>query len=348
MIFSAANVLFLICSNNTKVGINLLLILNTFLTFKIYKKIVKIFHSISDFSSNKKSIVTIGTFDGVHLGHKVILNRLNEIAKKTKNKSILLTFFPHPRHVLHTDDQEMKLINTLDEKKVLLEKTGLDNLVVHEFTKKFSRIKSANFVRDILVEKLKVHTLVIGYDHHFGRNREGSFQELTALAGLYDFNIEMISPQLFEEAAVSSTKIRQLIEKGEMEKANHYLGYEFYLKGKVIKGDSLGKTIGFPTANIEVNNKWKLHPADGVYAVKVMLKESEYMGMMNIGFKPTFENKEKTLEVNVFNFNDDIYGEELEIKFVKKVREEKKFENLDALKQQLQIDKNRVEKILMC
>lgn len=307
---------------------------------------MKIFSSIPDFSSENKTIITIGTFDGVHLGHSVILNRLNAIAQKTKMQSVLITFFPHPRHVLQTTDQDMKLINTLDEKKILLKKSGLDNLVVHEFTKEFSRIQSTNFVRDYLVEKLNLHTLVIGYDHHFGRNRQGSIKELMALSELYGFNIEMISPQLFEDVAVSSTKIRKLLEKGEIEQANHYLGYSFFLFGKVIRGNAIGKKIGFPTANIEIENKWKLHPTDGVYAVQVILEKRTYKGMMNIGIKPTVEGSKKTLEVHLLDFSEDIYGEHLQIKFIKKIREEKKFENLDALKQQLLIDKNKVEHLI--
>jgi len=271
---------------------------------------------------------------------------MREIAKKTKGESVLLTFFPHPRHVLHFDDQDMKLINTLDEKQDLLCESGLDNLVIHEFTKKFSRIKSANFVRDILVEKLKVHTLVIGHDHHFGRNREGSIGELMALSKLYDFKIEKIDPQLFEDIAVSSTKIRQLIEKGEMVKAKQYLGYNFLLSGKVIKGNSVGKTIGFPTANIEVENKWKLHPSDGVYAVKINIDQREYNGMMNIGHKPTIGDNSKTLEVNIFDFNKEIYGQKIEIRFVKRIRDERKFEDLACLKEQLIIDRNRARQIL--
>jgi len=307
---------------------------------------VKVYRSIENFPSEINTVITIGTFDGVHLGHQGILNRLNEIAKKIKGESTLLTFFPHPRHVLHKDDQDMRLINTLDEKIVLLDKIGLDNLVVHEFTKKFSRIKPANFVRDILVEKLKVHTLVIGHDHHFGRNREGSIEELTTLAELYDFKIEKIDPQLFEDVAVSSTKIRQLIEKGKMVKVKQYLGYSFLLRGKVIKGNSVGKTIGFPTANIEVENKWKIYPADGVYAVKIFTEGKGYKGMMNIGQKPTVGNNSKSLEVNIFNFSKDIYGQIIEIRFVKRIRNERKFEDLACLKEQLLIDRNRARQIL--
>ena len=307
---------------------------------------MKTFSSIPDFPLETKTIITIGTFDGVHLGHSVILNRLNAITEKTKMQSVLLTFFPHPRHVLQKTDQNMKLINTLDEKKILLEKSGLNNLVVQEFTKEFSRIQSANFVRDYLVEKLNLHTLVIGYDHHFGRNREGSIKELTVLSEIYGFNIEMISPQIFEDVAVSSTKIRKLLEKGEIEQANHYLGYTFFIFGKVIRGNAIGKTIGFPTSNIEIENKWKLYPAEGVYAVQVILEERTYKGMMNIGNRPTVEGDKKTLEVHLLDFSEDIYEKQLQIKFIKKIREEKKFENLDALKQQLIIDKNKVEHLI--
>jgi len=307
---------------------------------------VKVFTTIPNYPSENKSIVTIGTFDGVHLGHRVVLRRMREIAKKTKGKSVLLTFFPHPRYVLHKDNQDMKLITTLQEKQDLINQAGLDNLVIHEFTKKFSRIKPVNFVRDILVEQLNVHTLVIGYDHHFGRNREGSIQELTTLADLYDFNIEKIDPQYFEDVTVSSSKIRKLIEKGEMVKAKQYLGYEFMLNGKVIKGNSLGKTINFPTANIVVENKWKILPADGVYAVKIVLEAKEYKGMMNIGQKPTVDGNGISLEVNIFDFNQDIYGKGIEIRFVKRIRDERKFENLLGLKKQLLIDRNKARKIL--
>ena len=308
---------------------------------------MKVFTTIPNYPSENKSIVTIGTFDGVHLGHRVVLRRMREIAKKTKAESVLLTFSPHPRHVLHKDNQDMKLITTLQEKQDLLNQAGLDNLVIHEFTKKFSRIKPANFVRDILVEQLNVHTLVIGYDHHFGRNREGSIKELTALADLYDFNIEKIDPQYFEDVTVSSSKIRKLIEKGEMVKAKQYLGYEFMLNGKVIKGNSLGKTINFPTANIVVENKWKILPADGVYAVKIVLEAKEYKGMMNIGQKPTVDGNGISLEVNIFDFSDDIYGKVIEVKFIKRIRDERKFEDLQGLKKQLLIDKNKVIQILV-
>ncbi len=307
---------------------------------------MKVFSSIYDFSSDKKSIITIGTFDGVHLGHRLIFSRLNEIAKKKNKDSTLLTFSPHPRHVLYPDDQDMKLLNTLDEKKTLLEELGIDNLIVHKFTKKFSRIKSSNFIRDILVDKFKVHTLIVGYDHHFGRNREGSFDELISLAKLYDFNIEIITSQNYEDVAVSSTKIRQLIKKGDIEKANNYLGQAYFINGEVITGNRIGNSLGFPTANILIKNRWKLLPIDGVYAVKVKLGRNLFNGMMNIGKNPTVDGENKSLEVNIFNFSSDIYGKKVKINFVKRVRDEKKFKSIHALQRQLEIDKKKVQQIL--
>ena len=307
---------------------------------------MKVFSSISDFSSDKKAIITIGTFDGVHLGHRTILSRINEIAEKVNGESTLLTFFPHPRHVLYPDDQDMRLLNTLYEKQNILEKSGLDNLITHEFTKEFSRIKPSNFIRDVLVDKLKVHTLIMGYDHHFGRNREGSFDELISLAELYDFKIQIISAQIHEGVTVSSSKIRQLIEKGDVEKANNYLGYEYFVNGEVIMGNGIGNDLGFPTANVLVKNERKLFPIDGVYAVKVKVDGSLFNGMMNIGKKPTVNGKYKSLEVNIFNFSSDIYGKEIKIRFIKRVRDEKKFESLNSLKKQLVRDRNKVQQIL--
>lgn len=308
---------------------------------------MQIFSSIPNLSSAKnKSIITIGTFDGVHMGHKVILDRLNKISSRQKGKSILITFFPHPRHVLHKEDQEMRLINTLDEKKELLEKAGLDILIINKFTKDFSRIKSVNFVRDILVDQLKVDTLVIGYDHHFGRNREGSINELEGLAELYGFNIEMVPPQLFQDIAVSSTKIRKLLESGKIERANHYLGYNFFINGKVVKGNGIGKKINFPTANILINNELKILPCDGVYAVLLSLGNKKYKGMMNIGLNPTLNGKIRSLEVNIFDFNQDIYGQEIKVSFIKRIRDEKRFKDIEGLKRQLIIDKKKIKNIL--
>ena len=308
---------------------------------------MQIFSSIPNLSSAKhKYIITIGTFDGVHMGHKVILDRLNKISSRQKGKSILITFFPHPRHVLHKEDQEMRLINTLDEKKELLEKAGLDILIINKFTKDFSRIKSVNFVRDILVDQLKVDTLVIGYDHHFGRNREGSINELEGLAELYGFNIEMVPPQLFQDIAVSSTKIRKLLESGKIERANHYLGYNFFINGKVVKGNGIGKKINFPTANILINNELKILPCDGVYAVLLSLGNKKYKGMMNIGLNPTLNGKIRSLEVNIFDFNQDIYGQEIKVSFIKRIRDEKRFKDIEGLKRQLIIDKKKIKNIL--
>ena len=309
-------------------------------------QIVKFYSSIQDFAPDFRTIVSVGTFDGVHMGHRVILNRMNEIAKKVGGESVLLSFSPHPRYVLYPEDQHMRLINTTQEKIALLRRTGLVNLVVHEFTKKFSRIKSVNFVRDVLVEQMQVNTLVVGYNHHFGRNREGSFEELSSLADLYGFKIEMIDPQLFEAISVSSTKIRHLLEEGDIQKANQYLGYDFLIKGTVIHGNALGKSIGFPTANIDIEDKRKLIPANGVYAVKVNVEGEKYHGMMNIGLKPTLGSISKTIEVNIFDFNKEIYGKEIEVSFVQRIREERQFKDLEFLREQLTIDKNRIKQIL--
>lgn len=308
---------------------------------------MKIFHSAADFYSDNKTILTIGTFDGVHIGHQAIINRINAIAKQTECESALLTFSPHPRHVLHTEDQEMRLLLSQSEKQEILEKTGLNHLIIHPFSQAFSRIKPANFVRDFLVEKLNVHTLVVGYDHHFGRNREGSIDELAHLAEVYDFRIEKIQPQVTnDETIVSSTKIRRLIEQGDITTANSFLGYSFCIRGKVVVGNGLGRKIGFPTANIMVEDKWKMVPKDGVYVVKVNLHGKQFGGMMNIGFKPTFSHQQRTLEVHIFDFNQEIYHQELRIAFLGRIREEQKFDNVDALVQQLMLDKHFAKQML--
>jgi len=227
---------------------------------------MKVYHSIEQFPSDIKTTLTIGTFDGVHKGHKHVLKRLNEIAKKEGSESVLLTFYPHPRHVLQADNQTLKLLNTIDEKIEELRKSGLQHFVIHEFTKEFSRTKSVNFIRDLLVNKLKMNYMVVGYDHHFGRNREGSYSDLQELSELYNFELEQIPPQDEGDVTVSSTKVRKLLCLGDVEKANAYLGYAYPINGKVVKGNKIGRKIGYPTANILVENKWKLIPSDGVYA----------------------------------------------------------------------------------
>ena len=305
---------------------------------------MKVYHSIEDFPSEINTIITIGTFDGVHKGHKQVIKKLNNIAKKQGFESVVLTFYPHPRHVLYPDDQQLKLLNTIDEKTEELKKSGLQHFVVHEFTKEFSRIKSVNFIRDLLVNKLKMKHMVVGYNHHFGRNREGSYNDLKELAELYNFELERIPPQNEGDVSISSTKVRELLLAGDVEKAATYLGYSYPINGEVVKGNTIGRTIGFSTANILVENKWKLIPADGVYAVKVKLGGKQFYGMLNIGERPTLSDNKHRIEVHIFDFSDDIYGTDIKVEFVKRIREEKQFDNLELLKKQLQIDENNCKK----
>ena len=301
---------------------------------------MKVYHSIEQFPSDIKTTLTIGTFDGVHKGHKHVLKRLNEIAEKEGSESVLLTFYPHPRHVLQPDNQTLKLLNTIEEKIEELKKSGLQHFVIHEFTKEFSRTKSVNFIRDLLVNKLKMGQMVVGYDHHFGRNREGSYEELKELSELYNFELEQIPPQDEGDVTVSSTKVRKLLRLGDVEKANAYLGYAYPINGKVVKGNEIGRTIGYPTANILVENQWKLIPADGVYAVKVMVGDEQYCGMLNIGKRPSIADKKHAIEVHIFDFSANIYGSELKVELVRRMRDEKQFDNLELLKVQLQVDEN--------
>ena len=307
---------------------------------------MKIYNSLEEFSPDFKVVLTLGTFDGVHIGHQSVIKKLNKDAQKIGGESVLLTFYPHPRHVLFPEDQKLKLLTTIQERSEILTKYGLQHLIVLPFTAEFSRMEPVHFVRDILVNKLKITKLVIGFDHHFGRNREGDFNLLNNLSTLYKYEIEKINPQTFKDVSVSSTKVRKLIIEDELEKATKYLGHYFCLKGEVVKGGSRGMDLGFPTANIHIVNKWKLIPNDGVYAVKVEYKKEEFIGMMNIGFNKTFNATQRTLEVHILNFDKNIYGEEIKVSFIKKIREVKKFANLEDLKSTLKIDENKVRNLL--
>jgi len=308
---------------------------------------VEVYNSIEEFNIDNKTAVTIGTFDGVHAGHKVIIEQLKNAAKKINGESVILTFFPHPRMVLYPDDHELRLLNTINERIMMLEKTGVDHLIIHPFSKEFSKLHATEFVRNILVNKLNVTTLVIGYDHHFGRHREGSFEHLEELAPLYNFTVEEISAQAVQEINISSTKIRNSLINGEIQAANQFLGSHFFIKGIVVGGDKIGRTIDFPTANIEIDEWYKLIPAKGVYAVKVQLNEQSYNGMLNIGSRPTLnKNNNDTIEVNIFNFEEDIYNKEIQIEFYEKIRDEEKFEEISVLKKQLELDKQKAIQIL--
>ena len=299
---------------------------------------MRIYHSIEDFPSDIKTIVTIGTFDGVHLGHRSIISRINKIAKEERLQSVILTLYPHPRHVLYPEDQNLRLINTIEEKIVALETTGLQNLIIHKFTKDFSRISSISFIRDVLVGKLNMKYMVVGFDHHFGKNRKGTFGNLLDFSDVYDFKIERVEPQKVGGVTISSTKIRGEIEKGDMRKVNSYLCYDFSIKGKVVAGNGIGSKIGFPTANIHIANSWKILPKDGVYAVKVFIKNQQYFGMLNLGHRPSISDSAFVIEVHLFDFDFSVYDQEIQVGFIRRIRGEKKFLSLEKLKSQLIID----------
>lgn len=309
---------------------------------------MKVHYSFESYINIKKPVVTVGTFDGVHIGHQTIIERLKTIAKKIDGETVLLTFYPHPRKVILNDQSNLKLINTKNEKIKLLDQYGLDHLFIHPFNEEFSRISPTSYVRDLLVNQLKTNHLVIGYNHQFGRNREGNLTLLTELSSIYDFNIEEISAQQINEIKVSSTKIRAAIEAGNIATANNYLGHTFSISGKVIQGNKLGRTIGFPTANIKIDESDKICPPKGVYAVRVKLDNQTLNGMMNIGTRPTIEKEQTTLsnEVHIFNFNKDIYNLTIQIEFIARIREEKKFNDINGLKQQLIDDQKKSMEIL--
>ena len=307
---------------------------------------MRVYQGIEEFEKIDKAVVTTGTFDGVHIGHQCILNRLNELAKKVEGQSVLLTFFPHPRMVIHPD-AEIQLINTIEEKTALLEAAGIEHLIIHPFTKSFSRMSSVEFVRDLLVNKIGTEHLVIGYDHHFGRNREGSFEHLIEFGPLYGFQVEEIPAQDIDEINVSSTKIRKALLKGDVQAANEFLGHAFTISGKVVKGKQIGRKLGFPTANLELNDRYKLVPANGIYAVKVLFDGNTFNGMLNIGLRPTIDSSNAvSIEVNVFDFNHDIYGSHLQLQLIERIRDEQKFDSLDALKSAMASDKKKSLEIL--
>jgi riboflavin kinase / FMN adenylyltransferase len=298
---------------------------------------MRIFDNLKSYSSEKESILTIGTFDGVHFGHNKILKKLVEEAKKNKLSSLIMTFFPHPRMVLKTS-QEIKMIDTIDEKIHLLKKTGVDNLIIHPFDENFSKIRAKEFVEEILVKKLKIKQIIIGYDHRFGRDREASVEDLKKFSLDYMFTVNEIPAQEINSIAISSTKIRDAILNGEIEKCNKFLGRNFTLTGKVVYGDGLGEKINFPTANIEIKEFYKIIPKNGVYLVKTKLNSNIYFGMMNIGIRPTIGGGNKSLEIHFFNFKDNLYDKTISIEIINKIRDEIKFASIDKLKIQLKKD----------
>ncbi len=300
---------------------------------------MNIYYTLEDFKPLEYAVVTSGTFDGVHIGHQKILTRVNEIAKKHGGESVLITFWPHPRLVLYPDDTQLRLLNTFEEKAELLRAQGINHLLRIPFTKEFSKLSSEEFIQQILVKTIGTKKLVIGYDHRFGNNREGRFEQLKANAGRYGFEVEEIPKQEVDHIGVSSTKIREALYHGEVDLAQELLGTPYTISGRVVKGEKIGRMIGFPTANIEIESKYKLIPADGAYAVEVQLNDQYYGGMLNIGYRPTVSGKTKTIEVHIFEFDNEIYGENLKISFCKRIREEIKFADIEALKKQLAQDK---------
>jgi len=308
---------------------------------------VNVFQDFHSIEKIHHPVITIGTFDGVHIGHQKIINQLNEEAEKINGESVLFTFYPHPRMVLYPESHGIKLIQTQEEKLAKLEKMGLKNCIVFPFTFEFSRMTALEFVRDFLVNQLHVKKLVIGYDHQFGKNREGSLQFLKDICDTYEFEVIEIPAQDIDEVNVSSTKIREAILAGNIEKANEYLGDTFELSGSVVKGNQLGRTIGYPTANIVLNSDLKLIPGNGVYAVRVNVRGTWFEGMMNIGMRPTVvSNGGRTIEVNIFDFEETIYDETVTVQFLSKWRDEQKFNGLEELKNQLKIDEETIRTVL--
>jgi riboflavin kinase/FMN adenylyltransferase len=300
---------------------------------------LKIFHSIQDFRTTKKTILTLGTFDGVHFGHKKILERVLQNTEIDKYESLVLTFFPHPRMVLE-QKSNIKLLNTISEKIELLEKIGIQNLVIHPFDESFSRLTAAEFVSSVLVDQFHIHKIIIGHDHRFGKNRTANIDDLISFGAQYGFEVEQISVQEINDMSVSSTKIRKALSEGNMTLANKYLGYEYFLTGTVFKGQQLGRTIGFPTANLKIKEDYKLIPKNGVYIVKSIINQKTVFGMMNIGFNPTVDGESLSIEIHYFNFNSDLYDQQIAVSIIQYIRPEQKFKSVDLLKVQLEKDKN--------
>lgn len=324
---------------------------------------MKIYHHIDEFKAIKNAVVTIGTFDGVHVGHQKILARLKELAQEIEGESVILTFFPHPRMILHPEDLDLKLITTMAEKAVLLEQAGIDHLIITPFTRDFSNLTPEDYIKHILVEKIGTKKIVIGYDHHFGKDRQGSLNDLQRFSRMYDFEVEEIPEQDVNDVAVSSTQIRSALLSGDIATANEFLGYSYTLTGRVVRGDQLGRTLGYPTANLFVEETYKLIPGDGIYAMLIelvgksqvrspksgvgrletgvwRLKNQDFKkGMGYIGSRPTINGMTRNIEVNIFNFNEDIYNQKITLHFLEFVRHDEKFSSLEELKNQLAKDK---------
>jgi len=306
---------------------------------------LKTHRSIEDIEGLKSTVATIGTFDGVHLGHRAVINQLIAFAKERNAETLIITFEPHPRIVLNKDVTNLRFINNLKEKEKLLAKAGVDHLLILPFTSEFSKLSARDFIQTYLIDKLHIQAMIVGYDHHFGRMDNGD-EDVTILLKEYGIDVERIAVKDVGNISVSSTKIRKAIMEGDIPYANRLLGYAYGLCGTVIHGNKLGRTIGFPTANIMLAFKLKLLPQDGVYAAYATFKEKRYKAMLNIGFKPTVLGSSRSIEVHLFDFDEEIYGEFLEVQLIEKVRNEKTFSSLDKLKEQLEKDRLVVAEIL--
>lgn len=306
---------------------------------------LKIFNSIKDFSSTKKTILTLGTFDGVHIGHRKILEKVTQNTVNSEYESLVLTFFPHPRMVLQ-GQSDVKLLNTISEKIDLLEKEGIENLVIHPFDEMFSKLTAQEFVKTVLVDQFHIKKIIIGHDHRFGRNRTANIDDLITFGKQYDFEVEQISVQEIKDVSISSTKIRNALTEGDMALANEYLGYDYFLTGTILKGKQLGRTIGFPTANLQIEEDYKLIPRNGAYFVKSTINQKTVYGMMNIGYNPTVAGKHLSIEVHYFDFEADLYDQKISVSILEYLRPEQKFDSVELLKKQLGLDKETALKFL--
>jgi riboflavin kinase/FMN adenylyltransferase len=300
---------------------------------------MKIYHNIEEFVPLKNAVVTIGTFDGVHVGHRKIISRVKELAANTGGETVLLTFFPHPRMILHPEDESIKLINTIPEKAELLEELGVEHLIITPFSRDFSNQTAEEYIRDVLVNRIGTKTIVIGYDHRFGKDRQGGLTDLLRLAPVYGFEVVEIPEQDIHDVAVSSTRIRAALLHDNIEEANDFLGYPFFVTGTVVRGDQIGRQIGYPTANIVVSESYKLVPAGGIFAVRVRVGNEIHNGMGYIGTRPTINGLTRNIEVNIFDFDRDIYNHKIRVEFINYLRGDMKFDSLDALKSQIGQDK---------
>lgn len=304
---------------------------------------MKIYHGLEELIRIKNPVVTVGTFDGVHIGHNKIFNRMKALAESCEGETLVVSFHPHPRLVLHSDSKDLKFINTQERKYKLIEQAGIDHLLIIPFTREFARTDARTFIKSILYDRIGICQLVVGHDHHFGKDREGSYTELLSIAEELNFIVEQIPVQDIENIAISSTKIRNALKEGDISRANTLLGYEYSITGTVVGGNKIGRKIGFPTANIELSDEYKLITAIGVYACRVSIGDQQYLGMGNIGFRPTINNSDLTIEVHIFEFDQEIYGETITIYFVDRIRNEVKFNDLEALRQQLIKDRITVK-----